>query len=125
MSYMQFLTEVINDGIDAARADYATKPSWLSGALLGFELCRGKRPTELLLLLNQVRTEVSDAFKNEAAEDPYWKVRCKEAEIEWVCNCVSALRHLPVASPLHVEFYIVQPTARGVLKAHEVLRRVL
>lgn len=124
MDFNTFLDEVINDGIDAARIDYAEKPNWLAGALQGFEMCRGKNPLELSWVLARVRTQVHDAFRNDMAPDPYWEVRCREAEIEWVCNCVSALRYLTHTHPMEIETLLVPPTARGVLKAAEVLRRL-
>lgn len=45
----------------------------------------------------------------------YWYYRCFHVEVEWVCNVVSA------ALQNQREETIVPPTARGYLKASEIL----
>jgi hypothetical protein len=125
VTYEAFLTRVIDDGIEAARRDYADKPEKLRGAVAGFEACRGKSPVELKVLLDRTHMASHDLSAQAFALGPgrgealkeFWETRCYEAEVEWVCNCVSAMlmnEGLPV---------IVQPTARGVLRADEVLRQ--
>jgi hypothetical protein len=102
MDYNDFLTQVIEDGITAAKADY-TKPEdkdKLEGSIEGFEACRGKDPTALLKLLQEAQKRTQEAYREQSAD--YWRIRGFEAEIEWVCNVVSAafidtsLRIVPV-----------------------------
>ena len=47
--------------------------------------------------------------------EDYWRVRCREAEIEWVCNVVSAMLVNEKKSP------IIPPTARGTITAGKIL----
>jgi len=121
MDYLKFLERVVNEGIEAAKADY-TKPqqkSKLEGSIEGFEACRGKSPEEILKLLTDARLKTLQAFHDvhdeKVESDEYWKIRCRESEIEWTANCVSAVlanQGLPT---------IVPPTARGTLKAAEIV----
>jgi hypothetical protein len=113
MEYEAFLTKVIDDGIAAATKSYASRPDKLKGAVAGFEACRGKSP-------EQLKSELETAGKaTEMARicraNNYWEVRCFEAEVEWVCNVVSAAMASQNAPT------IVSPTARGVMKAADVL----
>lgn len=113
------LERTIDDGIDAARRDY-TEPrdaERLEGSVAGFEACRGRTPEQLAVLLTEARRETQAAYR--ADPDPaatrYWYWRCRELEVEWVCNVVSAVlanEGLPT---------IVPPTARGVMKAAEIV----
>ncbi len=108
-SYQDLLARVIGDGIEAARVDYRPGPE-LDGSVAGFEACRGRTPEQLAALLQEARLE---ARRGQAGD--YWFWRCRELEVEWVCNVVSAAllnQGLPV---------IVTPTARGVFKAAEIL----
>lgn len=121
MDFAAFLERVIEDGIAAARADY-TKPeqkSKLEGSIEGFEACRGKTPAELASLLDQVARNRQQAFmrlhEQEISTQEYWKTRCREAEIEWVLNVVSAALHNSGQPP------ITAFTARGVLAAAKIL----
>lgn len=121
MSYEDFLNEVINGGIEGAKASYSNPknpnhPMMLEGAIAGFNACRGKLPYELATLLegagkNAVRAELEQL-------PDFWKHQCFHAEIEWVCNCVSAL-----GMNQGVDVLIVTPTARGVMRANEILRK--
>lgn len=123
MSFEAFLDEVINQGIAAAKADYS-KPedkAKLDGAVSGFEACRGKNSTELKELMGKARTDTHMAFRRvnegEISDDDYWKIRHFEAEVEWVCNCVSAIlmnEGMPTLDPL-------MPTARGVMQAAKIV----
>jgi hypothetical protein len=113
MEYEKFLTKVIDDGIEAAKKSYATRPDKLRGAVAGFESCRGKSPEELRAALESARKATMVARVCKA--DNYWEVRCFEAEIEWVCNVVSAAMASQNAPT------IVSPTARGLMKAADVL----
>lgn len=125
MTYETFLTCIIDDGIEAARRDYADKPAQLRGAVAGFEACRGKTTIELKVLLERTRMaghDVSEqafarAPRDQESLDDFWEARCYQGEVEWVCNCVSALL-MALGDPV-----IVTPTVRGVMKADEVLRQ--
>lgn len=113
MLYEIFLDKIIEDGIKAASESYKDKPDKLKGSIEGFEKCRGKSPADILQLLNDAR-EASRVAR--LAHDPhFWTVRCCEMEIEWVANCVSAcLRNQGLPT-------IVTPTARGMMKAAQVV----
>src|SRR5271157_148132 len=91
MNYLTFLDAVIERGLEAARRDYATKADKLAGSIAGFEACRNKTPGELRELLATAGQATEAARRNRVAD--YWRIRCYEAEIEWVCNCVSVLLH--------------------------------
>ena len=120
-TYEDLLARVIDDGIVAASRDYARSPSKRRGAVAGFEACRGKSPDQLRQLLHDARLATRNATERHhplyrKRLDAYWETRCYEAEIEWVCNVVSAAlanQGLPT---------IVPPTARGVMAAAVVLR---
>lgn len=116
MDWNSFTNKIIDDGIAAARESYARpeQASKLAGAIAGFEACRGRTPAELAEILEEANKDCDLAREGQAAR-PYWYYRCFANEVEWVCNCVSAAlanEGLPT---------IVPPTARGVLKAAEVL----
>lgn len=113
MTYDEFLTRVIDEGIAAARTDYASSPHKLKGAVAGFEACRGKDTVALAQLIIEAGKMTQDALL--AHVPNYWEIRCFEAEVEWVCNCVSAMllnEGLPT---------IVPPTSRGVMRAAEII----
>lgn len=110
-TYSEFLESVVNSGIEGAKADYC-KPEdkdRLDGSIEGFEACRGKSPAELLSLLEVARKATMDAFHGQVSN--YWRIRSREAEVEWVCNVVSAALVNVGAIP------IIQPTVRGVMQA--------
>lgn len=119
MDYRQFLARVIDDGIEAVKKDYAgdspEQTQKREGSIQGFQECRERLPGSLYLLLNEANKEAHEKHA-EQAED-YWYWRCRAAEVEWVCNVVSALLVnegcLPVASHF--------PTARGAMKAAEIV----
>jgi hypothetical protein len=111
MEYEAFLTKVIDDGIEAAKKSYASRPDKSRGAVAGFEACRGKSPEELKSELESAGKATEMARICRASN--YWEVRCYEAEVEWILNCVSAAMNNPKFS--------VKPTVRGLMKAAEVL----
>ena len=126
VSYELFLGRIIDDGIEAARHDYRDAPGMSlrrpkrEGSVAGFEACRGKQPHELAQLLAAAQTQTAQARRvtaesrdMEASE--YWYHRCYEAEVEWVCNCVSALLQM-----LHRPT-ICDVTYRGLRKALEIV----
>lgn len=119
MTYDEFLTRIIDDGIAAARADYA-KPEqveWLEGSIAGFEACRGKNPLALRELLTAAMKNAGDARVHNAPPEDYWYLKCLALEVEWVANCVSALLVNQDGHPLASHL----PTARAVMKAAEVI----
>lgn len=113
MEHNEFLNKIIDDGIAAAKEDYANDPVRLEGAIKGFEACRDKKPQQLMELLAQAWTNTRQAMIDEAED--YCRVRCYELEIEWVCNCVSVVL-MSAGEPV-----IIQPTARAAMKVHSVL----
>ena len=113
MDYKTFLKRVIDEGIEAAKEDYKDDPQKRDGSVEGFEACRGLKPHELYLLLQDSRNATQKAFREQAKD--YWRIRCREAEIEWVCNVVSAMLSNQGLTPL------ITPTARGVQKAASIV----
>lgn len=114
--YFAFLGRIIDDGIAAVRIDYKDRePYWTEGAVAGFEACRGLTVIELTELLIRARRVGQRAFRQRTNVARYWRVRAFESEVEWVCNVVSAALWNVGAPP------IITPTARGVMKAAEIL----
>ena len=118
MNLFEFTNRVVDNGILAVKKDYKDSPEQLKGALAGFEACRGKNPGELQMLLNRASRDVMEAFhRSESGNggNNYWEFKCKHAEIEWVCNLVSAVlakNGMPV---------IVHPTCGGFMMANRVI----
>jgi hypothetical protein len=113
MIYGEMLDRVIVDGIAAAVADYdrADQENQRDGSVRGFNDCRGKTPEELIVLLGEAESRATEAhFAN---RDDYWYWRCRALEVEWVCNVVSAALRIQLAGHL--------PTARGAIKAAEIV----
>jgi hypothetical protein len=115
VQHQEFLTRIIDDGIAAAREDYADSPAKLEGAVAGFEACRNLSPLELISVLEFGALETQKAFREESPD--YWRIRCFELEVEWVCNCVSAALVNNDTPSLRHDF----PTARAMRKAASVL----
>lgn len=113
MTFQVFLNRVIDDGIEACRTSYRNDKLKCDGAEAGFEVCRGKNVMELKDLLDAAGRQREAAFRGQRHD--YWYFACYRAEIEWVCNVVSA------ALQNQDEPYIVPPTARGFMKAAEIL----
>ena len=111
MNHMQFLNRVIDNGIAAATKNYTHSQDKKLGAIAGFEACRHKAPDELRALLAHAG-ERREAMRGKSN---YWWYRCFEAEVEWVCNVVSAVLLNEGLSP------IIQPTARGMMAASNIL----
>lgn len=109
----EFLTKIIDDGIAAARKDYADSPEKLKGSVAGFEACRGRDPAGLMELRSQAAEATARAFRERV--NNYWEIRCYEAEVEWTCNVVSAALVNQGQEPIY------PPTARGLMKAAEIL----
>jgi hypothetical protein len=92
MNYGEFLGRIIDEGIKGAKKDYdgksKTKRFKREGSIKGFEDCRGLSLAELSTLRIESARETQKAYREQA--DDYWYWRCRDAEIEWVCNVVSA-----------------------------------
>lgn len=123
MEHEAFLARIIDDGVAAARRDYdkdlPRDVAKRMGALAGFEACRGKSLVQLAALLDHARQDTVEAMRarmDDASQvDGYWRRRCYELEVEWVCNVISS------ALWSQGQATIVTPTARGLLKAAEIL----
>jgi len=113
VKFNAFLTRVIDDGIKACCESYKNDKQKREGAIAGFEACRGKTVFELRqqLFIAQRAADVARAVN----KDNYWYLCCFHAEIEWVCNVVSSALQNQGEEP------IVTPTARGFMKAAEIL----
>jgi hypothetical protein len=109
------LNRIIDDGIEAARADYS-KPHQADkreGSVKGFEDCRGKAPDEIARMLVEANERALQAMREQASD--YWYWRCRAAEIEWVANVLSCIMAAQGWAP------IAMMTARGHLKAAEII----
>lgn len=102
--------ETVNDTLTLEQP--ATSP--LIGSPPSNQLILGDNCEELGVLLGEAGTNTTRAMLEQLPD--YWRHRCFHAEIEWVCNCVSAMlmnEGLPT---------IITPTCRGVMRANDVLR---
>lgn len=115
MNLREFLSRVIDKGIEAAKRDYDQPgdADRLRGSLAGFEACRDKTPDELMQLLQEATRVTSEAHRRE--DSNYWETRSREAEIEWVCNVMSVVL---VQNGFR---QIVPPTASAMMTAHKIL----
>ena len=109
------LNQIIDDGIEAARADYSKPRDKLKrdGSILGFEECRGKAPAEISALLSAAGEKMIEAHREQSPQ--YWYWSCRQAEIEWVANVLSCIMAAQGWPP------IAMMTARGHLKAAEII----
>ena len=117
MNYDEFLTRVIDEGIEAVKEDYKgespAKRLKREGSVRGFEECRGKTPDELSILRVDANQRTQQAYRDQTQDYSYW--RCREAEVEWVCNVVSAaMENSGVRG-------IIPVTALGLRKAAAIL----
>lgn len=112
MNFQELLTAVIERGKAAVYVDYAKHPDKLRGALAGFDACRDLDAGDLTTVLSNARVETHRAHLE---DDPkYWEIRCYEAEIEWVCNCMGAYLGRSIAN--------VPVTVRGVMNIHTIIK---
>lgn len=116
MNYREFINRVCADGRDAAQTNYARpdQASKLEGALQGFleaSVTESWEELAALLLDGQIKAE----YYREYEQNNYWYWRCREAEIEWCCNVYSA------AAINANQAIIIVPTARGMMKAAEIV----
>jgi hypothetical protein len=117
MNYNEFLTRVIDEGIEAVKTDYneESDKERLEGSIAGFEACRNKSPEELVKVWKKASDDVNNAFGDK--ERKYWWFRCFQLEVEWVCNVVSAMLLNEGRKPLLAWL----PTANGGIKAASIL----
>lgn len=124
MNYDDFMHRLINLGIDAAKADYGQEQGEysadkLAGSIDGFMECRGKQPTQILELLTDANKKVQEAFirvtEKEISSGEYWRVVCRQTEIQWVANCVSAMLANQGREP------IIPFTARAALTVAQIV----
>lgn len=123
MTYNEFLTRIIDEGIAAATADY-TDPKdkeRLEGSIAGFNACRNQLPEQLIETWSEANKKCNDAFCNGIYSDEntntYWYHRCFQLEVEWVINVVSAMLINEGQQPLLAWL----PTANGAMKAASIL----
>lgn len=114
MTLQDFIERVIKDGIEAAKKNYPLPhhKDKREGSVAGFNACLDKDPVELYELLQAARTATHDA---RVRKDRYWWYRCYELEVEWVCNCVSAVLYNE-RKPV-----LMNPSGRALTKAVEIL----
>ena len=111
MSVKDFLDRIVDDGIIAAAEDYKDGPK-LDGAVHGFEFCRGKEPATIVKEWTRC-FEMLRLLMDADNLDEYFYWQCYQNELEWILNCLSVATNQSLLSHL--------PTARGVMKAAEVL----
>jgi len=75
----------------------------------------GKTPNELGRLCFSANDRTKKAYSDQT--DDYWYWRCRSAEIEWVCNVVSAILFRLGYKPLLPD----QPTVRAMEKLANVI----
>jgi hypothetical protein len=114
LAYKPFLDRIIDDGIIAATADYKEGPK-LSGSIKGFEACRDKTPDQLVAEWSMASDKLRYLMEGNKL-DEYWYWNCYQLEVEWVLNCLSVAVNKPLLGHL--------PTARGAIKAAEVLTAI-
>jgi hypothetical protein len=115
MTFDLFLGRVIDDGIAAAQRDYTDpqQAQLLAGSVAGFEACRGLSGLQLVRLYDDA-TRWSHVHYRDV---DHWYWRGYISEVEWCCNCVSAVLINEGRPPLLAWL----PTASGCLKAAEIV----
>ena len=119
MTYEDLLARIIADGIAEVRVTYADPKDHhkRDGAIEGFEACRDKSPSELVVLWTEEERKQTGAFRDTSDIQGYWRQRFKTLQIEWVCNVVSVGLTTSGQPPLIGHL----PTARGAMKYAEVV----
>lgn len=115
-TYEQLLERIISEGIAEVRETYADPKDHhkRDGAIEGFEACRGKTSSDLVLLWSEA--ERSAATTRGDAE-AYWKARYKALQIEWCLNVLSVGLRICGQDPLLSHL----PTARAAMKYAEIV----
>lgn len=85
--YSDFLSTIIDDGIDAAVQDYEPG-SKRDGAVAGFNACRGKLPDELVRLWSSTNAAAQEKLGSDDELDQYLFLVHYASEVEWVLNCL-------------------------------------
>lgn len=125
MKYHDFIETVIERGITAAKQSYVRVDSTqvvvdkckLVGSIAGFEACKNKLPQELLVLWVRATDKMNEVAAQKVARDVYLYWRCYQAEIEYVCDVVSAMLVNSGKRALLKGF----PTIQGVNMARKIL----
>jgi hypothetical protein len=115
MLLVDALNFIVDDGIEAARHDYAKPQDTLKreGAIAGFEECRNREPAQIAALLVEANERANQAIRE---DDPrYWFWRCRAAEIGWVVNVLSNIMAAQGWNPIGTM------TVRGAMKAAEII----
>lgn len=117
MDYYEFLNKVIDEGINAATADYseASDKNQLDGSIAGFNACKNLLPEQLFELWTGASAKANNAFGD--TEEIYWYNRCFQLEVEWVCNVVSAMMVNEGQDPI----FSWLPTVNGAIKAASII----
>ncbi len=114
MTYAEFVVWIVQDGVTAAQRDYAAVR--LAGALAGFDAVLDcDTPPELGALLAFARNKQIALLDEAPDDDARIFAQTFVAEVEWVCNCVSAFLLNEGSQPL------IKPSSRGILKCAELL----
>jgi hypothetical protein len=134
-TYSQLLDRCISDGITEVCKAYADPKEQhkRDGAIDGFEACRGKAPSELVVLLREAERQGrrqgrqllglfgyltrEDRAPDDEHAKLYWRQRYKALQIEWVCNVVSVGLTNNGQQPLFAHL----PTLSGALKYAEIV----
>ena len=115
MLLVDALNFIVDDGIEAARHDYAKPQDTLKreGAIAGFEECRNREPAKIAVLLLEANERADRAIRE---DDPqYWYWRSRAAEIGWVVNVLSNIMAAQGWKPIGTM------TVRGAMKAAEII----
>jgi hypothetical protein len=114
MDYNDFLNAVIDDGQSEVRIRFLqpNQSLRLSGALEGFEACRGLKRSEITQTLDDARLRTRIAMDARASD--YWFWRERELQIGWVLSVIGSV-NFGETSPADVS-----TTLRPYLKALDV-----
>lgn len=129
MIFAELVKRIIDDGIEEVKIAYQkpTNAHKLEGAIAGFEACRAaKTSAELVVLWHRAnedckmarfRARITIGESLDTMMRTFWKARAYEAQVEWVCNVLSAgfaQTHIPPLLPW-------LPTTRGYFKYAEIV----
>jgi hypothetical protein len=117
MKLSDVIGRVIEDAMVSARRTYANDEPKRTGALAGLSECRGKTTDELGVLLHGARLAATTTARQGNVR--HWEVAAFAAEVQWVCECASAVMKDQGMVPL------VQPTPAATLKVMEIVGAVV
>lgn len=119
MTYREFVVRIITEGVEACERAAFEEPSSprVAGALSGLEACLGcQSAPELGVLLAFARNKQTAVVREPVPDaDQCVFAQGFTHEVEWICNCVSALLLNEGLQPL------ITPTSRGIMKCSELL----